>query len=49
MLIEDLGGISMLLGSKDKDERRYANELVGQAINFIVGTPYMFVNEGADT
>lgn len=45
-LVENLAGMSLMLGSIDKEEFRIANEHVGQAINFIIGTPYIFVQEG---
>jgi hypothetical protein len=36
----------MTLDSLDSTERRIANERVGQAISFILGTPYIFAQEG---
>jgi hypothetical protein len=36
----------MALDSSDVTQRRNANQLIGQAIDFIVGTPFMFAEEG---
>lgn len=38
--------LTISLDSSDTTERRSANKRVGQAINFIVATPYMFVQLG---
>jgi hypothetical protein len=45
-LVESLSDQSLPLDSLDADQKRYANERVGQAINFIVATPYIFAEEG---
>lgn len=45
-LIADLGDTPMLFSSADQGERRFANAAVGQAVNFITATPYMFVRTG---
>ena len=45
-LIDNLANQTLALNSSVPDERRGANERIGQAINFIVGTPYIFVQEG---
>ncbi len=45
-LVDDLASQSLALNSSDTNERRGTNERIGQAINFISGTPYIFVQEG---
>jgi len=45
-LVNSLSVQSLPLDSIDTDEKRYANERIGQAINFIVATPYIFAQEG---
>jgi hypothetical protein len=45
-LVNSLSTHSLPLDSLDTDEKRYANERIGGAINFIVGTPYIFAQEG---
>lgn len=45
-LVDNLATQTLALNSADSDERLRANERIGQAINFIVGTPYIFVQEG---
>lgn len=45
-LIDELAAENLALGSADLEERRRANERIGQAINFIAGTPYIFVQKG---
>ena len=45
-LVNSLSTQSLPLDSIDTDEKRYANERIGQAINFIVATPYIFAQEG---
>jgi hypothetical protein len=45
-LVDNLSNQSLFLASSDSDERHYANERIGQAINFIVATPYIFAQEG---
>ena len=44
--IQQLGDTEVALGSADVDARRFANALVGQAVNFITATPFMFVRQG---
>lgn len=45
-LIDILANQTLALNSSGPDERRGANARIGQAINFIAGTPYIFVQEG---
>lgn len=45
-LLTDLAGRTLALNSDDTKARAFANEKVGQAINFIVASPYIFVQEG---
>jgi len=45
-MVENLSSRTLALDSNDTDERREANERIGQAINFIAATPYMFAQEG---
>ena len=45
-LVDDLGNETMSLDSANSDDRLEANERLGQAINFITGTPFVFVQEG---
>jgi hypothetical protein len=45
-LIGDLSSRTMALDSTDSGVRTEANRHVGLAINFIVGTPYIFAEEG---
>jgi hypothetical protein len=45
-LIESLAGETMQLDSADAEDRLEAHERLGQAINFIAGTPYVFAEEG---
>lgn len=44
--LADLAGSLVLLASSDVGTRRLANAGIGQAINFIVATPYMMVAQG---
>ncbi len=46
LLVEDLAGRTLLLDSSLDDDRRAANRGVGMAINFIIGTPYIFAQQG---
>ncbi|MGI9336082.1 MAG: DUF1800 family protein [Gammaproteobacteria bacterium] len=45
-LIQDLGNARMALNEAGSGKRAVANERIGQAINFITATPYMFAQEG---
>ncbi|NNM20331.1 MAG: DUF1800 family protein [Gammaproteobacteria bacterium] len=45
-LVADLSSRTLLLDSVNSDERYAANRRIGMAINFIVGTPYIFAQEG---
>ena len=45
-LIQSLAARTLSLDSADSAERGAANERVGEAINFIVATPYIFAQEG---
>ena len=45
-LVSDLANTILLLNSADDAQRMAANSYVGQAINFIVGTPFIFAEEG---
>lgn len=45
-LVNELGQRSLLLDSIDVDERQTANARIGQAVNFIIGTPFIFAQEG---
>ncbi len=45
-LVNELGQRTLLLDSIDIDERETANERIGQAVNFIIGTPFIFAQEG---
>ena len=45
-LVDNQASQTLALNSLDPDERRSANERIGQAINFIAGTPYIFAQEG---
>ena len=45
-LVNDLSGRTMQLDSAFTDDRLDANRRIGMAINFIVGTPYIFAQEG---
>jgi len=45
-LVNSLSTQLLPLDSIATDEKRYANERIGQAINFIVATPYIFAEEG---
>jgi hypothetical protein len=45
-LVQSLSVRTLPLDSADSTERRAANARVGQAINFIVATPYIFAQEG---
>jgi hypothetical protein len=45
-LISNLGSRTMALDSSDAGNRKKAHERLGQAINFIAGTPYVFAEEG---
>jgi hypothetical protein len=45
-LVEDLGSRALPLDSADSAQRLAANRRVGQAVNFIVGTPFIFAEEG---
>jgi hypothetical protein len=45
-LVNSLSTQTLPLDSIDTDEKRYANERIGQAINFIVATPYISAQEG---
>ena len=45
-LSSDLARQAIALENTDSIQRLKANERVGQAINFIVGTPYMFADQG---
>ncbi len=45
-LVNELSKRTLALDSSDPYLRRGANNRIGQAINFIVGTPFMFVDEG---
>jgi len=45
-LVNSLSAQSLPLDSIDTDEKHYANGRIGQAINFIVATPYIFAQEG---
>jgi hypothetical protein len=45
-LVQSFSMRTMTLDSLDSTERRIANERVGQAISFILGTPYIFAQEG---
>ena len=45
-LISNLGKQSLSLGSGDPEKRKTANQRVGQAVNFIIATPFMFAQEG---
>ena len=45
-LVNSLGDMEVALDAADPDKRHIANALVGQAVNFIVATPYAFVLQG---
>lgn len=45
-LVTDLGNQELALNSGDTDERRRANERMGQAVAFIVASPFIFAQEG---
>ena len=45
-LVNSLSTQLLPLNSIDTDDKHYANERIGQAINFIVATPYIFAEEG---
>jgi len=45
-LVNSLSNQTMALDSIDADVKQYSNERIGQAINFIVATPYIFAQEG---
>ncbi len=45
-LVNELGQRTLLLDSIDAGERETANARVGQAANFIIGTPFVFAQEG---
>ena len=45
-LLADLGNREIALTSTNQDERRIANALVGQGVNFIVATPWFFTRQG---
>ena len=45
-LVEEMAATPLLLNAADLETRRNFNLRVGQAINFIVGTPYVFAREG---
>ncbi len=45
-LVSDLGGRTLPLDAADSAQRLAANRRVGQAINFIVGTPFIYAEEG---
>ena len=47
-LMSALGDNPVALDNAEEDARRIANALVGQAINFIVATPYALVLQGRD-
>jgi hypothetical protein len=44
--VSELAQRVIALDSADTSQRVLANQRIGQAINFIVGTPFMFVDEG---
>ena len=46
VLRDQLASDTMKLDSADSSDRLTANQRVGQAINFIVGTPYIFADRG---
>ena len=45
-VLASLAANVVALDSADLDEKRIANALIGQAVNFIVATPYALVLEG---
>jgi hypothetical protein len=45
-LVSDLGNSDLPLNATDIGQRRAANSRVGQAVNFIVGTPFIYAEEG---
>ena len=45
-LLADLANREVALTSTDRDQRRIANALVGQGVNFIVATPWFFTRQG---
>ena len=44
--IDTLAAQPMLLDSGYEDDRKRAHERIGTTINFILGTPYVFAQEG---
>ena len=44
--VDALGEQSLALDSADQNTRTVANERIGQAINFIISTPFMLAQEG---
>jgi hypothetical protein len=46
LLVDTLAAQPMLLESGYEDDRKRAHERIGTAINFILGTPYVFAQEG---
>ena len=46
-LVNEMAARSLLLDSLEEEERHTANWRIGQAINFIVGTPYIFAQEAS--
>ena len=46
MLVDTLATQPMLLDSGYEDDRKRAHERIGTAINFILGTPYVFAQKG---
>ena len=45
-LMDDLAARPLALDSGDPAARQFANGAMGQAVNFITATPYMFVRQG---
>jgi hypothetical protein len=45
-LVSDLANRPLSLNSADSAQRQVANRRVGQAVNFIVGTPFVYAEEG---
>ena len=44
--VDALGAQIMALESSVANDRQKANERIGQAVNFIVSTPFMLAQEG---
>lgn len=45
-LVADLGDQDLALNSSDADERLRANQRMGQAVSFIVASPFIFAQQG---